>query len=212
MIRFHEVFKLDGGGGGWPFVPLMCTIVKVTISVLCGVYGEKVLKGIHQPFPVQLFNILIVSIPASAILIPAFAPVFDSTDIYKYGPFGGPDFGFDYRAWVVLFFYVFREWITNICVKRFSAVVKNICNAVAPLAAYVLQFAVLRTKEFQLAKIFIILVVILEVTNYSLAKGYISKSLIGAEEALPITQPKNPPTPIREESTADPAVHEFRFF
>ena len=54
----------------------------------------------------------------------------------------------------MLFFYVFREWMTNICVKRFSAVVKNICNAVAPLAAYVLQFAILQTKTFQLAKMY----------------------------------------------------------
>ena len=44
--------------------------------------------------------------------------------------------------------------MTNICVKRFSAVVKNICNAVAPLAAYVLQFAILQTKTFQLAKMY----------------------------------------------------------
>ena len=138
--------------------------------------------------------------------------------------------------------------MTNICVKRFSAVVKNICNAVAPLAAYVLQFAILQTKTFQLAKMyasnlkfyifktnlarvfpfrliknihivsklfdhfrkfcwqknsFIIFVVILEVTNYSLAKGYISKASITAEDALPITQPKGPPSPIEEGDQED---------
>lgn len=200
------VFKLDGKGeGGWPMVPLLCTLGKVALSVIAGVYGEKMFKGIKQPFPVQLCNFTITAVPIAALYLPILAPAFDETNIFRYGPFGGPDFGFDYRTWVVIFFYVFREWVTNICVKRFSAVVKNICNAVAPLAAYVLQFAILQTKVFEIAKLFIILVVILEVTNYSFAKVYINKNKIGAED-LPIAQPKGPPgapSPIAEGSNED---------
>ncbi len=199
------VFKLDGNGeGGWPMVPLLCTLGKVALSVIAGVYGEKMFKGIKQPFPVQLCNFTITAVPIAALYLPILAPAFDETNIFRYGPFGGPDFGFDYRTWVVIFFYVFREWVTNICVKRFSAVVKNICNAVAPLAAYVLQFAILQTKVFEIAKLFIILVVILEVTNYSFAKVYINKNKIGAED-LPLDQPKGhpgAPSPIRPPSSS----------
>ena len=43
--------------------------LKVFISVMCGVYGEKVFKGLIVPFPVQVANILMISVPFSAMAL-----------------------------------------------------------------------------------------------------------------------------------------------
>ena len=97
--------------------------------------------------------------------------------ISEYGWWGGPQFGWDFRTWILQFFYVFRSCTANYCVKQFNAVVKNICNALAPLMVYVLQVTILHEKVADLTKLVLIVVVVLDVTNYTIAGNYARKSV-----------------------------------
>ena len=66
-------------------------VFKVFISVMCGVYGEKVFKGLIVPFPVQVANILMISVPFAGIALYPMGLTAQVTkpslDIYKYGWF-----------------------------------------------------------------------------------------------------------------------------
>ena len=73
----------------------------------------------------------------------------NTNSMWTYGVFGSPDFGWDSRTLLVPVFYVSHDWITQLCVKVFNAIVKNICNSMAPLLTYFIQCAVIiRTFQF----------------------------------------------------------------
>merc|ERR1719215_2532187 len=81
--------------------------------------------------------------------------------------FSGPDGDWDVRTVMVAVMYCWREWICNLCVKRFDSLVKNICNAVALVVTYV--FTVVSSGEipFSPLKVLLLLAVVTEVVNYS---------------------------------------------
>ena len=79
--------------------------------------------------------------------------------------------------------YAVRTYFMNLCVKRFDALVKNLCNAAATLASYL--FGMFVTKRVAsvyvgdqmnvacIAKLACILGVVLLVANYSIGKLYV---------------------------------------
>merc|ERR1719215_871652 len=81
--------------------------------------------------------------------------------------FSGPDGDWDVRTVMVAVMYCWREWICNLCVKRFDSLVKNICNAVALVVTYV--FTVVSSCEipFSPLKVLLLLAVVAEVVNSS---------------------------------------------
>lgn len=94
----------------------------------------------------------------------------------EYGFLGGRDGGWTYRLVLLMGFYFLREMFTMLCLKRFDALIKNLCNAGASLATYVLAVTILEQKTFVLKRdlktLLLILVVIMEVFAYSLSKRY----------------------------------------
>lgn len=165
---------LGKGFGTSAIAPLFFTSVKVVLSVLSGVWGELNFKEIQVPFCVQLCTINMIGWPFSFVnilavsLIPGMPP---AMNVFEYGFFGGEAFGMDYRACIVMAFYIFREWSTNICVKKFDSIVKNICNASASLVTYCIGVA-LAQEAFQMDKMMLIMVVVFEVGAYSMSKDY----------------------------------------
>ena len=81
------------------------------------------------------------------------------TPISQYGFFGGVDFGWDWRTYVVVLMYLTRNFVVNMCIKKFDATIKNICSASATIAVYVIGI-MLNIELFAVHKIFSFVVLI----------------------------------------------------
>ena len=81
------------------------------------------------------------------------------TPISQYGFFGGVDFGWDWRTYVVVLMYLTRNFVVNMCIKKFDATIKNICSASATIAVYVIGI-MLNIERFAVHKIFSFVVLI----------------------------------------------------
>merc|ERR1712216_680651 len=97
------------------------------------------------------------------------------TPLGQYGVFGGPDGSWGISTWAVVALYVSRLWITNLAVKRFDALVKNLCNAGASVPTYFIGVYIMHSMIFDIRKVLLIAVVVLEVLNYSISKSYVPK-------------------------------------
>lgn len=185
---------------GSVLVGLFCTVLKIVMSVGAGVYLQKVMQGGQStPFAVQIvamnttsffFSLLFV-LPLSCWLSDVFIdPTADCfVTLLKRGPFAGPDGGWDARVIGVIAIYQVREWSTNLVVKRFDALVKNLCNAGATLASYIFGIWVMGKPGLFvegvvnvacMTKFCTIFGVILLVYNYSLGKLYVKQTLAKA--------------------------------
>jgi hypothetical protein len=178
-----------GAAGGNLTLGLVCTFLKIMCSVFGGVYLQRAVQGSgSMPFAVQLFAMNVSGLVfTSFVLAPLTCWITGTIDIlFTRGPFAGVDGHWDGRTLLVLFMYQMREWVTNLVIKRFDALVKNLCNAAATLAAFV--FAVWVQQSIPgfyvesglnlacITKLFIIVGVMALVYNYSLGKLYIKQA------------------------------------
>jgi hypothetical protein len=150
--------------------PVTLALAKVLLSVLCGVYGEACFKyaGCLSDKPLELY-VQMTQISFSGAL-GAIMGYFAICNLQNESPrefFRGPDGDWGRRTMVVAIMYCWREWICNICVKRFDSLVKNICNALALIVTYAFTVAVSCEKPFSLLKVLLLLAVVGEVINYS---------------------------------------------
>merc|ERR1719263_2255557 len=110
------------------------------MSVFAGGYLQlKLQQAKATPFAVQLCAMNLVALPFTILLVLPVSCYLTGTldQLLQHGPLAGPDGYWDYRTFAVVGMYVLREWATNLTVKRFDALVKNLCNAGASLLSYI---------------------------------------------------------------------------
>jgi len=180
----------DPGSKGVPGIGQPCAMMKIMMSVVAGVYSQKLFQGAPMPFEVQLCNISVSGFFCALIALPVSCMLTGSFDVLmEHGLFSAPDYPFkwDKRVLAVIAAYQAREWITNIVVKKFDAVIKNLCNSGAALASFLFGIFVLHKpgglrlekdgktviNEACAAKLCAIIGVCLLVTSYSLGKSYV---------------------------------------
>jgi hypothetical protein len=178
-----------GGSNGNLVLGLACTFLKIMCSVFGGVHLQRVVQSAgNTPFAVQLCAMNLTGVTYTAfVLVPVSCTLSGTMGIlFERGPFAGPDGYWDYRTVCVLMVYQTREWVTNLVVKRFDALIKNLCNAAATLAAFVFMVWVqhsipgfwLPSAAINLAcvtKLFLIVGVMMLVYNYSEGKLYVKQ-------------------------------------
>jgi hypothetical protein len=162
------------------------TVAKVLLSVYAGVAQQKAMKGLKVSFIAQVTAQQVGGIPAILLALPLCCYA-RGTPLSVYGFWGGPDGGWDHRTWGVVFAYSIKIYLVSLCVKKFDALIKNICNAGACLLTYFWAIGVsgklpglhipmddgsMRTNAACIIKLFLIVAVIMVVGTYSIAGGY----------------------------------------
>jgi hypothetical protein len=180
---------------------IVMTMAKVLMSVFAGVSQQKALKSMNVSFIAQITAQEMCGIPAILFALP-FICMARGTPIGTYGFFGGPDGGWDYRTWCVVCAYSIKEYLVTIVVKRFDALIKNICNAGACLLTYFWATGVthkipglhikmddgsMRTNTAAIIKLYLIMSVIMVVATYGLAGNYMPKPKV---KSAPKTEEK----------------------
>eukprot|EP00929_Paragymnodinium_shiwhaense_P120494 TRINITY_DN92456_c0_g1_i1.p1 TRINITY_DN92456_c0_g1~~TRINITY_DN92456_c0_g1_i1.p1 ORF type:complete len:370 (+),score=45.85 TRINITY_DN92456_c0_g1_i1:113-1222(+) len=146
---------------------------KVTLSVVSGVYGEACFKapqspkGVAPELYVQMVQISFSSMLAAVV---GYFCVGAYMDESPWEFFSGPEGHWDHRTVVVAVMYCWREWICNLCMKRFDALIKNICNAMALVTTYIFVVFICKEERLSALKVFLLLAVVAEVVNYSSTK------------------------------------------
>jgi len=161
-----NIFQGEGFVAG-----VLLALMKVILSVVSGVYGETCFKlapregdgASASELHVQMTQI---AISATLAALLGYLVICLSQGESPLDFFGGPDGFWDGRTVLVAVVYCWREWICNLCVKRFDSLVKNICNAVALVVTYGFTVAASREKPFSPLKGLILLAVVIEVVNY----------------------------------------------
>merc|ERR1719301_173358 len=172
---------------------VIMTMAKVLLSVYAGVAQQKAMQGGGAAgkcsFIAQVTAQQVGGIPAILLALPLCC-VARGTPLGVYGFWGGPDGGWDHRTWGVVFAYSIKIYLVSLCVKRFDALVKNICNAGACLLTYFWATSVThklpglyikeangtdRLNQAGVVKIFIILGVLMTVGTYSIGGSYVPK-------------------------------------
>eukprot|EP00401_Gymnodinium_catenatum_P003622 CAMPEP_0117568826 /NCGR_PEP_ID=MMETSP0784-20121206/58341_1 /TAXON_ID=39447 /ORGANISM="" /LENGTH=557 /DNA_ID=CAMNT_0005366777 /DNA_START=9 /DNA_END=1678 /DNA_ORIENTATION=+ len=159
----------QAAGGQEQVVGVILALSKVALSVISGVYGETCFKaiganGAPPELHIQMTQISFSSMSAALIGYYALG-WYQGDDVSEF--FSGPDGTWDARTVVVAMMYCWREWICNLCVKRFDSLVKNICNAVSLVVTYALTVLASGEKPFSALKVMLLLAVVAEVVNYS---------------------------------------------
>jgi hypothetical protein len=172
---------------------IIMTMAKVLLSVYAGVAQQKAMQGSSAAgkcsFIAQVTAQQVGGIPAILLALPLCC-VARGTPLGVYGFWGGPDGGWDHRTWGVVAAYSIKIYLVSLCVKRFDALVKNICNAGACLLTYWWATSVShklpglfipeddgskRLNQAGVVKIFIILGVLMTVGTYSIGGSYVPK-------------------------------------
>lgn len=172
---------------------VIMTMAKVLLSVYAGVAQQKAMQG-NSPggrvsFIAQVTAQQVCGIPAILLALPLCSNVRD-TPMGVYGFWGGPDGGWDYRTWLVVFAYTFKNYFVSLVIKRFDALIKNICNAGACLLTYWWATTVThklpglyvpegdetRLNQAGVVKIFLIFSILVTVVTYSMAGTYVKKT------------------------------------
>mmetsp|Transcript_82362 Transcript_82362/g.266709 ORF Transcript_82362/g.266709 Transcript_82362/m.266709 type:complete len:584 (-) Transcript_82362:272-2023(-) len=150
-------------------VGVTMALLKVTLSVVSGVYGESCFKVAGQHVKPPELHVQMVQISFSSMLAAlvgyCIICLVQGESILEF--FSGPDGEWDARTLAVSVVYCWREWICSLCVKRFDALVKNICNAVALVVTYGWTVMASGEKPFSALKVLLLLAVVAEVVNYS---------------------------------------------
>jgi len=168
------------------------TMAKVVLSVYAGVAQQKAMQG-DSPggrvsFIAQVTAQQVCGIPAILLALPLCSQV-RGTPLTVFGFFGGPDGGWDYRTWGVVVAYTLKNYLVSLVIKRFDALIKNICNAGACLLTYWWATSVThklpglyvsdgeeqRLNQAALVKIFLIFSVLVTVVTYSAGGNYVKK-------------------------------------
>jgi uncharacterized membrane protein (DUF485 family) len=172
---------------------VIMTMAKVLLSVYAGVAQQKAMQG-NSPggrvsFIAQVTAQQVCGIPAILLALPLCSQVRD-TPLGVYGFWGGPDGGWDYRTWAVVCAYTFKNYFVSLVIKRFDALIKNICNAGACLLTYWWATTVThklpglyvpegdetRLNQAGVVKIFLIFSILVTVVTYSMAGTYVKKT------------------------------------
>jgi hypothetical protein len=189
---------------------MIMTMAKVVLSVYAGVAQQKAMQG-DSPggrvsFIAQVTAQQVCGIPAILLALPLCSQV-RGTPLTVFGFFGGPDGGWDYRTWAVVVAYTLKNYLVSLVIKRFDALIKNICNAGACLLTYWWATSVThktpglyvsdggeqRLNQAALVKIFLIFSVLVTVVTYSAGGNYVKKG------------PAAKPAPKRDVEMASPA-------
>jgi hypothetical protein len=190
---------------------IVMTMAKVLLSVYAGVAQQKAMQGSSAAgkcsFIAQVTAQQVGGIPAILLALPLCC-VARGTPLGVYGFWGGPDGGWDHRTWGVVFAYSVKIYLVSLCVKRFDALVKNICNAGACLLTYFWATSVShklpglfipeedgtsRLNQAGVVKIFIILGVLMTVGTYSIGGSYVPKKA-APKKAAPKSDVEMAPT------------------
>jgi len=160
---------------------------KVALSVLSGVYGERCFKaasadGNPSGLHIQMTQISFSSMVSAFI---GYCVICNECGEDVWDFFGGPDGAWDYRTVLLSCIYCWREWICNLCVKRFDSLVKNICNAVSLVVTYVITVAASREKTFSALKVMLLFTVVAQVVNYSATRRSVTTAVKTSDEEAP---------------------------
>lgn len=176
-------------------VGMIFAFVKTFLAVVMGVVGQKVLQDPSlKTYPMVALQAALFMVSTIPLLVVTVLYMFAVG--WPYGFFGGPvvefrhcmkdwdaakcadiapvalvEQGWDYRTWTVLIFYIFRESVVNSLVRMFSAIAKDLVNASATVLTYILSIALLG-KEFNMAKCGLVLVVVFQVIQFTIAPKY----------------------------------------
>jgi hypothetical protein len=167
---------------------LACTVIKMVLSIGCGVCGQSYLQQAENvPFVLVQAQICLAGAIWMFVMTPFFMlwlypevldqPWWDEKGIAGfYGFFGGVPYngeptGWNIKTLVVFFFGVYRDFATNMILRIFDALVKNLCNAVATAVAYYAAVFVLHDIPFNPVKGLFSIVITLEIVSYGLAQA-----------------------------------------
>jgi hypothetical protein len=171
---------------------VIMTMAKVLLSVYAGVAQQKAMQG-NSPggrvsFIAQVTAQQVCGIPAILLALPLCSSVRE-TPLSVYGFWGGPDGGWDFRTFGVVAAYTLKNYLVSLVIKRFDALIKNICNAGACLLTYWWATSVThklpglyvadgdetRLNQAAIVKIFLIFSVLVTVVTYSKGGSYMKK-------------------------------------
>lgn len=186
----QELEMVDEVGAFEQTFGVLLALGKVTLSVLSGVYGEACFKlasveGDPPELHVQMTQVSFSAIFAGALGYLALCGIQGD---HPREFFSGPDGHWGCSTFVVALVYCWREWICNLCVKRFDSLVKNICNAVALVLTYSYTVVASKEQSFSLVKVMLLLAVVVEVVNYSAARSAaVAAKAVDADE-IPVSE------------------------
>ncbi|CAK0882304.1 unnamed protein product [Prorocentrum cordatum] len=191
-LRWRQELEMVDEVGKFGFeqaLGVLLALGKVTLSVLSGVYGEACFKlasveGDPPELHVQMTQVSFSSTIAATLGYLALCGA-QGDDPREF--FSGPDGHWGCSTFVVALVYCWREWICNLCVKRFDSLVKNICNAVALVLTYAYTVVASKEQSFSLVKVMLLLAVVVEVVNYSAARTAAVAAKVAADE-IPVSE------------------------
>jgi len=192
-LRWRQELEMVDEVGKFGFeqaLGVLLALGKVTLSVLSGVYGEACFKlasveGDPPELHVQMTQVSFSSTIAATLGYLALCGA-QGDDPREF--FSGPDGHWGCSTFVVALVYCWREWICNLCVKRFDSLVKNICNAVALVLTYAYTVVASKEQSFSLVKVMLLLAVVVEVVNYSAARTAAVAAKAVAADEIPVSE------------------------
>jgi len=188
---------LKSGG----YTPVALALGKVSLSVLSGVYGEACFKyaGCLGDKPQELYvQMTQISFSGALGAIIGYFAICHIQNESVAGFFRGPDGTWGMRTLIVAILYCWREWICNLCVKRFDSLVKNICNAVALIVTYGFTVLVSGEKPFSMLKVLLLLAVVGDVVNYSQTRRATMSSSSPRQDAVDARKHRDIELPVDE--------------
>lgn len=157
---------------------IFLTCLRVGVSVVTGVIGQRVLQ--ENPLPVyqQQAQVCTASLLWTLLMFPVMLYYVYPCVLHKpwdYGLFGGPSTPFgdgfsSIRPWVVVGTYIFREYTVNLCVKNFDVVVKTLCHAFAAVLVYYINTVVMHAVPFNMVKGIFTLIIGMEIVHFAVAQ------------------------------------------
>jgi len=189
--HFSILSPLRGGSAA-----IALALGKVSLSVLSGVYGEACFKYAgSQELYVQMTQI---SFSGALGALMGYVAICHMQNESAGEFFRGPDGTWGMRTLVVAILYCWREWICNLCVKRFDSLVKNICNALALIVTYGFTVLVSGEKPFSMLKVLLLLAVVGDVVNYSQTRRATMSSSPPSQDAADTRKHRDIELPVDE--------------
>lgn len=193
-----------------PAIGYFFALAKIFLSIFVGVLGQKALQNpALKDLSVLAMHITIYS--SSLVLMIPTTIVYMVATGWHHGFFGGEvvelrhcnldwtgwaerrcleqapiivSQGWDYRTIVVVLFYIYRDVSINVVLKAFDSLIKNLVNAGATVATYVLCLVIPPQKAFNVSKFGLILVVSFQIQQYAWAPKWVPDDTRAGVEAL----------------------------
>eukprot|EP00920_Eleutheroschizon_duboscqi_P029565 GHVT01071753.1.p1 GENE.GHVT01071753.1~~GHVT01071753.1.p1 ORF type:complete len:483 (-),score=91.47 GHVT01071753.1:1203-2651(-) len=170
FVFFDDLISAKSGAGGSQntLEGFLLTIFGYFLgSVFYSVYVDWAMKKQKKSFPVQISQLRLTCVVAHGISVLA---IFGATDYWAYGFFGGADGGWDYKVWVMVFFFVFREFVYSFVLKFLDAMWKAFGASLSMSVCYIEDVAIFQRKPFNLGMFMTVLAVASEVASYAVSK------------------------------------------